>query len=169
MELQSGVLWSRRHRNKTASEVSSFRFHGDVTALQEPDFTLPEPERYEARLIGGSVQVGDERAWHIEITPRDARTRRETGYTRMELWIGQRSLLALRTKAYTARNGVVKYVQTAGVRQVNGVWMPRRIVARTVRGETLVSETVLEQVQVNVGDAAVNASLFTPARLERGL
>lgn len=156
-----------RRTTRISTSTRSGAFAGSDFSFA--DFTLPDPERYHARLLNGSVQIGDERAWHLEITPREASTRRETGYTRMELWIGHRSLLALRTKAYTARPGVVKYVQSTGVRQVSGVWMPRTVVARTVRGETLVSETTLEQVRVNVGDDAVNASLFTPARLERGL
>lgn len=156
-----------RRTTRISSATRSGAFAGSDFSFA--DFTLPDPERYDARLMSGSGQVGGEPAWHIEITPRDARTQRETGYTRLEFWIGQRSLLALRTKAYTSRAGVVKYMQMAGVRQVDGVWMPRSIVARTLRGETLLSETVLEQVQVTVGDSAVTESLFTTARLERGL
>ena len=155
----------RTTRISTASRSGAFA----GSDFSFADFTLPDPERYDARLVRSGEQVGDERTWHIELTPREARTQRETGYTRLELWIGQRSLLALRTKAYTSRSGVVKYVQVAGVRQVSGVWMPQQVVARTLRGETLLSETVLEQVSVNVGDSSVNERLFTPARLERGL
>ncbi len=153
--------------SRISSAVRAGSFAGSDFSFA--DFTLPDPERYEARLVDADATVGDESAWHIAITPRDAATRRETGYERAELWIGKRSLLALRSKAYAARGGATKYIQAAGLRQIEGVWIPQRLVARTVRAGELVSETVLEQLDISVNDASFDESLFTPSRLERGL
>lgn len=160
-------LPSFRRTNRISSSTRAGAFAGSDFSFS--DFTMPDAERYETRLVDADSRVGDEPAWRLAITPRDAATRRETGYASAELWIGKRSLLALRTKAVAARGGTTKYIQMAGVREVDGVWMPRQLVARTLRGGELVSETLLEQLEVSVNDASINDSLFTPSRLERGL
>jgi hypothetical protein len=127
------------------------------------DLTRRHPDDFDATLLG-QEDVGGERCWRLALTPRTDAIRDELGQSRIEVWIARRTLLVLRSKA-TLLDGRFKYVQAEDVAQVDGSWVARRLVARTVRGTTLESETVLERREVRFGDATVTPALFEPSRL----
>ncbi|MCB9614120.1 MAG: outer membrane lipoprotein-sorting protein [Sandaracinus sp.] len=131
--------------------------------LSFADLTRRHPDDFEARLLG-EEDVEGERTWRLALTPRDAAVRDELGYRSAEIWVSQRAHVVVRSKAELL-DGRTKYVQSDALVRVDGVWIARRLVARTVRGTTLESETVLERREVRFGDASVVADLFEPSQL----
>lgn len=127
------------------------------------DLTRRHPDDFDAELLGRE-DVGGERCAHLALTPRTPAIRDALGYSRVELWVADRTLLPLRSKA-TLLDGRFKYVQSEDVARVDGIWVARRLVARTVRSTTLESETVLERRELRFGDASVTPALFEPSRL----
>ncbi len=145
---------------RSGSFVGSDFTFADLTARDPDDFTL--------RMLARDVVVNGEACWHIEALPRTDAIREELGYERIEVWVSKGNLLPLRTKA-TMGQGRAKYVQLEDVRRIDGVWTAQRVVARTVRGERLESQTVLERRDVRYNDASVRDSDFTVQSLERGI
>ncbi|MBX3249990.1 MAG: outer membrane lipoprotein-sorting protein [Myxococcales bacterium] len=131
--------------------------------LSFADLTRRHPDDFDAQLVGEET-IGDEPCWHLELTPRTDAVRDATGYSALETWIGRRTLLVLRSKGRML-DGRSKYVQADDVARVGGVWVARRLFARTVRGTTLESETVLEHTSLRFDDPTVVPALFEPSRL----
>lgn len=131
--------------------------------LSFADLARRHPDDFDARLVGEDT-VGDEPCWHLELTPRTDAIREATGYSTLETWIGRRTLLVLRSKGHML-DGRWKYVQADDVVRIDGVWVARRLFARTVRGTTLQSETVLEHSSLRFDDPTVTPALFEPSRL----
>ena len=131
--------------------------------LSFADLTRRHPDDFDAELLGEET-IGDEPCWHLALVPRSDAVRDALGYTRLETWVGRRTLLVLRSKAHLV-DGRLKYVRADDVARVDGVWVARRLVARTVRGTRVESETVLERTSLRFGDASVTPALFEPSHL----
>jgi len=159
-------LPSVRRSTRIASDGRAGSFAGSDFAYA--DFTVADPALYDVRLVTQEEVVEGEPCWVIEATPREARTRTETGYTKVQLWIGKRTLLALRMKGFMT-GGRTKFVVQQNVRVVSGIPTAHRVVARTVVNGRVASQTVIERTDVAYGDASIVEADFSTQRLERGL
>ncbi len=153
-----------------STRIASRRRSGSFVGsdLSYADLTLPNPDNYDARLVAARDKVDGVDCWHLEITPKTKDEVEATGYSKIELWIGKQSLVPLRVKA-EMKGERYKYISFGQVRQVQGVWTSKKIVARTVRGGKLQSQTVLEQLEVAFDQDSVTEADFTVHRLEQGL
>jgi len=131
------------------------------------DLTTVDPDDFELRMINANAIVDSEATWQMEATPRSAAIRDRIGYQKLELWVSKRTLLPIRSKGFLP-DGRVKFIALLDVRAVDGIQMPHRLVARTMRGTRRESETVLERTSVRIGDSGVSDADFSVPRLERG-
>jgi hypothetical protein len=133
------------------------------------DLAQRDSEDYEVKLLQASTKVGDEECWLIEATPRTARISEETGYTKMEIWVSKSKVVPVQFKAALTTGGKIKYWKAGDFKQVDGRWTPHRMQMRTVKGEALESETIIEVLELSNSAPDVTEDLFTQQRLERGL
>jgi outer membrane lipoprotein-sorting protein len=132
------------------------------------DLSRDHPDNYELRLIDGAAKVDGADVWVIEATPRTSAIRRQTGYSKIELWIDKERFLALRVKA-SMDGGRFKYTQATDLTRIQGIWVARRLIARTVRGGDVLSESVMEHRNVSFDRDSVTEGDFTTRSLEQGL
>ena len=134
------------------------------------DFKRHDPNAYELKLVDGAVKVDGDTCWLVEAKPRTASGLEELGYQKLQLWISQSKLLPLQVKGWLAKGpGRLKYIKVSDVRQVDGLWTPYRLEAKTLKDSELVSETTLEVTALRFGAADVSDADLTLQRLERGL
>jgi Outer membrane lipoprotein-sorting protein len=132
------------------------------------DLSQQDPDDFELKLIAASAPVAGEDCWQIELVPRTPRVAEETGYGKSHMWLSKSKLVPLQIKAWLREGGKTKYFKAGDVRQVDGVWTPHRLQMRTLKGEQLESETVIEVSEVANAAADVTDAEFTQQRLERG-
>jgi hypothetical protein len=166
-DLQWLYLPAMRRATRISARTRSDSFVGSDFSFS--DFTLPDPSLYELRIVEQSAEVDGQPCWLIESVPREEKTAQETGYVKTHSWISKSNLLPLRVQGWMRREGVVKYIQLADIKNVSGIWTPHRTLARTLRDGKLESETLLEQLSIAYGDASVSEQDFTERRLEQGL
>ena len=133
------------------------------------DLSPQDPERFDARLVEPEVKLGDEACWLIEVTPRDAAARAESGYEKMQIWVSKHKGMTLQLKGWLPNGARTKYFKVSDVKQVNGVWTAHRMQMRTLEGNDVASETVIDVLQVDNDAADVSDADFTQQRLERGV
>ena len=151
---------------RIASKRRSGSFVG--SDLSYADLTTPDPGDYNARLVSANETIDGTDCWHLEVTPKTKAEQDATGYSKIELWISKASLVPVRVKA-AMKGARLKYISFSGVRQMQGVWTTKKVVARTVREGKLQSQTVLEQLEVAFDQKSVTEADFTVHRLEQGL
>ncbi len=134
------------------------------------DLRRQDPDAFELKLVEASVSVDGDTCWRIEAKPRSARGLDESGYQRLELWVSQSKLLPLQIKSWLAREeGKTKYIKVSDIRQVDGIWTPHLLQAKTLTNGKVSSETTLSVSGVRYGAAEVSDGDLTLQRLERGL
>jgi outer membrane lipoprotein-sorting protein len=133
------------------------------------DLARQDPEDFEVRMLEASTKVGDEECWLIELTPRTPRIAEETGYAKTEVWVSKSKVVPIQFKATLTTGGKTKYWKAGDFKQVDGLWTPHRMQMRTVKGEALESETIIEVLELTNSAPDVAEDLFTQQRLERGL
>lgn len=133
------------------------------------DLAQQDPEDFETKLLAQSTLVGSEDCWLIELTPRSARIAEETGYERTEVWISKSKVVPIQFKATLNGGKKTKYWKASDFRQLDGLWAPHRMQMRTMKGDALESETVIEVSELTYSAPDVTDELFTQQRLERGL
>lgn len=133
------------------------------------DLSLQNPADYDFSMIAQSVKVGDEDCWQILGVARSEAVREETGYTKTELWVSKSKLIVVQLKATLAKQGKIKYLKAADLKQVDGVWSPHRLQMRTLQGGKLLSESVIDVLSLKNDAPEVSDSDFTQERLARGI
>jgi len=133
------------------------------------DLSQQDPEDFELKLLNPSVTVGGEECWLIELMPRSPRIAEESGYDKTEVWISKSKVVPIQFKAALKGGEKTKYWKASDFRQVDGIWAPHRMQMRTVKGDALESETIIEISELSHSAPDVTDDLFTQQRLERGL
>ena len=132
------------------------------------DLSRDHPDNYNLRIISHSDTVKGRDVWVIEATPRTSSVRRKTGYSKVAMWIDKERFIALRVRA-RMDEGRRKYIQAKNLKRIDGIWIAKRVIARTVRGGEVISESVMEHRNVSFDNDDVTKADFTTRRLEQGL
>jgi len=160
-------LPSLRKTTRIASGDKSGSFMG--TDLSYSDMTTADPKDYTYKILKQSVKVGQDDCWLIESRPANAKTAKETGYVKSHVWVSKTKLMPLKAKNWVKEGKKLKYVKFADIRQIDGIWVPHKILAQTKRGNTVESKTVIAFKTVKFNQPSVKTSDFTQRRLEQGL
>jgi hypothetical protein len=160
-------LPSTRKTIRTSGGEKSGSFVGSDVSYH--DMTRHHAKEWEYTLLNEQAKVGDETVWVIEAKPRTDRMRDESGYLKVHYWISKRSFVAVQLKAWMASGKKLKYMKLTELAQIDGIWVPHKIAARTVRGDKVESTTVMVWDKVKFGVEDVSAEDFTERRLEQGI
>jgi hypothetical protein len=155
----------RATRISTSDKSGSF-MGSDITYA---DMTKRDADLYDYTLVSPSVMVGKEECWLIEAKPRNEKELKQTGYVKTQSWISKDKLMPLQIKAWVREGQKLKYTKFDELQKVDGIWVANKLVVRTMRGDQLESETVLQFSAVKFNQAAVDEQVFTERRLEQGL
>ncbi len=139
------------------------------TDLSYCDMTRKDPSQYEYKLLNPSVKVGDEECWLIEVKPATPKEQKETGYLRSEAWISKSKLVPLQSKIFLADGQRIKYMQFKDIQKLDGIWTTMEILARVVKGNEVISTTVIKFSDVKYNQPTVTEAEFSERRLEQGL
>jgi hypothetical protein len=101
--------------------------------------------------------------------PRRAAIKRESGYEKIQVWISKQKLVALQFKGWLVDGKRTKYFKASELRSNDGIWSPQRITMRTLEGSKLLSETVIDYLNLSYNSTEVTDSDFTQQRLEQGV
>lgn len=133
------------------------------------DMTKQHAANYTYKLLKPSAKVGKEDCWLIEARPKTDRIKSETGYLKSELWVSKDKLMVVQIKAWVSSGKKIKLIKLDDIRNVDGVWVPHKLAARTMRGAKVESTTFLTVSDVKANDGALKDGDFTQRRLEQGL
>lgn len=156
--------------NKT-SRISGADRSGSFmgTDLTYADMGGRDLDDYTYEMVEASATVDGEECWVIESRPATDEEQKETGYLKSHTWISKDKLLPLQTKAWVLEGKKLKYTKFSEFQQINGIWVPHRVVVRTVKDGSAVSSSTLEFSNVAFDQEDVTESDFTERRLEQGL
>lgn len=160
-------LPSLRKSTRISSSDKSGPFMG--SDLSFADMTKQAVDHYDYKLVKPSARVGGEECWLIESRPRTAKAKEETGYVKSLIWVSKSKLMPLQSKHWVKQGRKIKLMKFAGIRKVSGIWVPHKIMARTIQGKKALSTTILAFSQVTFNSKQVTAKEFTQRRLEQGL
>ena len=160
-------LPSLKRSTRIATSDKSGSFMGsDITYA---DMTERDTSLYDYTLVSPSVMVGKEECWLIEAKPRNEKEQKQTGYLKTQSWISKDKLMPLQIKAWVREGQKLKYTKFDELQKVDGIWVANKLVVRTMRGNELESETVLQFSAVKFNQPSVDEQVFTERRLEQGL
>ncbi len=163
--------WLRLARLRKTMRIAEASKSGSFmgTDFSYSDLTRLAPRNYSLKLLEKSTQTDGEDCWLVEARPKTERAKQETAYVKQHLWISKQSLLPLRMKAWMDSGQKIKFIRQSQISQVGGVWIARRVVAKTFRNNTQQSETIMNVLDVGFDKPEVTDALFTKRRLEQGL
>lgn len=160
-------LPSLHKSTRISSGEKSGSFMG--TDLSFADMTRADPAHYAYTMVDPAVKVDGEDAWLIESRPTTDRAKEETGYLKTHIWVSKSKLVPLQVKAWIIKGKRLKYIKFEDFEKMGEAWVPKKISARTVKGKTPQSTTVLQFTEIAHDDPAVKPELFTQRRLEQGI
>lgn len=160
-------LPSLKRSTRISTSDKSGAFMG--SDISYADMTERDTNLYDYTLVSPSVMVGKEECWLIEAKPRNEKEQKQTGYVKTQSWISKDKLMPLQVKAWVREGQKLKYMKFDELQQVDGIWVANKLVVRTMRGNELESETVLQFSGVKFNQASVDEQVFTERRLEQGL
>ena len=164
-------LPSLHKSTRISSGEKSGSFMG--TDLSFSDMTKADPKQYTYKMLKSSVKVKldgqAEECWLIESRPATAKTKKETGYLKSHVWVSKAKLLPIQIKSWVREGKKLKYIQFKEVKKIDGLWTPHMIVARTKKGKTTESTTILHFTKMAYNQSSVTEDLFTQSQLEQGI
>ena len=160
-------LPSLKKSTRISSGDKSGSFMG--TDLTYSDMTQSDPSHYTYTVLKPSVKVAGEDCWLIQSKPITKKAKEETGYLKQNIWVSKSRLIPLQLKAWVIEGKKLKYIKFEDIKKLDGRWTAHKISARTMRGRTEQSRTVIQFTEMTSGNADVTDDLFTQRRLEQGL
>jgi outer membrane lipoprotein-sorting protein len=160
-------LPSLHRATRISSSDKSGSFMG--TDITYADMTERDSSLYDYSLVSPSVMVGNDECWLIEARARSEKERKQTGYLKTQSWISKSKLMPLQVKAWVQEGKKLKYMKFDEFQQIDGIWVSNKLVVRTMRGNELESETVLQFSAVKFNQPSVSDEVFSERRLEQGL
>jgi len=160
-------LPSLHKSTRISSGQKSGSFMG--TDLSYSDMTKNDPAHFEYVVLKQSVKAGGEPCWVIESRPKTQKAKDETGYVKSHVWVSKSKLIPVQVKAWVREGRKLKFIKFGDVKQLGGIWVPHKIMAKTVRGKEVQSTTVIQITEQTINNADVVADKFTQRQLEAGL
>jgi len=160
-------LPSLHKSTRISSSGKSGSFMG--TDLTYSDMTARDPANYDYKILEQSTQVGGDDCWLIEARPKTAKEKEETGYVKMQLWVSKEKTLMVQGKMWVREGKKIKYLKFGDFEKIDGIWMVKKISAKTVRNKKVESTTVITMEEVKLNQPGVTEKDFTQARLEQGI
>ena len=130
------------------------------------DMTGRDLEDYNFKLLKETKVRGHD-AWMIEATPRNKKVTKESGYTKTIGIVRKDNYVLVRAINFM-RNGKKKYLDMQRLHKQGGVWLPDVLTMTTKKGNSTVHKTILNFSHIKL-NKAINNSMFTTRRLEKGL
>ena len=130
------------------------------------DMTDRDLEDYNFKLLKETKVRGHD-AWMIEATPRNKKVTKESGYTKTIGIVRKDNYVLVRAINFM-RNGKKKYLDMQRLHKQGGVWLPDVLTMTTKKGNSTVHKTILNFSHIKL-NKAINNSMFTTRRLEKGL
>ncbi|MEE4243720.1 MAG: outer membrane lipoprotein-sorting protein [Desulfopila sp.] len=144
--------------NRSGSFMGSDFSYGDMTqkSLQSHTYRLLQ-ER----------QDGDAALWVIEALPIDEETAALYGYSRSLLLVRQDNFVITGAVHWLIASDVLKYFEVTSLIEIDGIWVPLQVKARTVSKGKTVHQTILNSKDIEL-NRPVDEELFTRRRLALG-
>lgn len=139
------------------------------TDLTYADMGGRDIDDYDYTMVEATATVAGEDCWVIESRARNEKEQAETGYVKTHTWISKSRLIPVQVKAWVLEGKKLKYTKFGDIREINDIWVPHRIVVRTVKGTEVQSTSTLVFSDVAFDQEDVTATDFTERRLEQGL
>lgn len=139
------------------------------TDLTYADMGGRDIDDYEYTMVEQSAPVDGEDCWVLEARAKSPDVQKETGYLKTHTWISKEKLLPLQVKAWVLEGKKLKYTKFSEIENINDIWVPLRVVVRTVKDGSAVSSSTLVFSDVAFDQEDVKDTDFTERRLERGL
>ena len=130
------------------------------------DMTDRNLEDFDFKMLK-ETKVRGKDAWMIEATPRNKRVKKESGYTKTIAIVRKDNHVVVRAINFM-RNGKKKYLDMQKLHSQGGVWLPDVMTMTTKKGKRTLHKTVLKFSKIKL-NKAINNSMFTTRRLEKGL
>jgi len=146
-----------------SSDKSSSFMGSDFSYFDMTDRNL---EDFDFKLLK-ETKVRGKAAWMIEATPRTKKVRKESGYSKTIAIVRKDNYMVVRSINFM-RNGKKKYLDMQKIHKQGGVWLPDVMTMTTKKGKSTVHKTVLKFSHIKL-NKAINNSMFTTRRLEKGL
>ena len=87
----------------------------------------------------------------------------------MQMWVSKEKILMVQGKMWVREGKKIKYLKFGDVEKIDGIWMVKKITAKTVRNKKVESTTVITMEEVKLNQPTVTEKDFTQARLEQGI
>ena len=151
-------LPSLKKTTRISSGDRSGSFMG--TDLTYADMTRADTTQYEYKMLKQTASVGGEECWLIESRPKTQKAKDETGYVKVHGWVSKKKMMILQVKAWVREGRKLKYIKFDEVKMLGGQWTPFKISARTVRGRTVESTTIIQFADMTADNPSVTRALF---------
>jgi len=152
---------------RIASSNKSGAFMG--SDFSYADMTQNDIADYDYQILEENIKVDGENCWLIESRPKKEKLIKETGYIKTHSWISKNKLMPLQVKAWIKKGRKLKYLKFSDIKKHDDIWIAHKLTAKTVRGKSVLSTTVLlfDNLVINAQD--VSDADFTQRRLEKGI
>lgn len=144
--------------DKSGSFMGSDFSYTDLTrpALDDYDYTLEQ-----------EMEVRGYKVWVIRAVPRTREVVERTGYEKYLLLVRQDNLVVVRSVAWIAGSGDLKYMDVKKLERIDGIWVATEIDMATRRGRETRHRTVLTLSDVRF-DQPLTEDFFSVRQLEKG-
>jgi len=130
------------------------------------DMTQRDLKDYDFKLLK-ETKVRGHAAWMIESTPRNAKVKRESGYTKTVAIVRKDNYMVVRAINYM-KNGKKKYLDLKRIHKQQGIWLIDEMSMTTKKGKSTVHKTTLKFKNIKL-NKKLDDSMFTTRRLEKGI
>ena len=137
------------------------------TDFSYADMTKADPKDYDYKIVKQSVQVDGNDCWMIEARPRTEKAARETGYLKTNIWVDKARLIVLQSKAWVKAGKRLKFLRFEDIKKVDGIWVIHKLSAKTKKGKTVESTTVMVYSELKLNDKSITDKDFSQREMEK--
>ena len=131
------------------------------------DMTRRVVDEWNYKLLKtGKVRGKD--CWLIEAVPVNETVKDRYGYKKSILFIRQDIFMMCRVVHWLDEGNKIKYLDFPDIQNVDGIWTPMQITAKTTRSGKALHHTIFSSENVKYGQA-IEESMFTTRQLEKGM
>lgn len=152
---------------RIASNNKSGSFMG--SDFSYADMTRNNVSEYSYKMVEQNIKVDGEDCWVIESRPKSDKLEKETGYIKTHSWISKEKLMPIQVKAWIKKGRKLKYIKFNDIKKLDNLWVAHKLTAKTVRGKSVLSSTILLFNNLVINAQGVTEEDFTQRRLEKGL